>query len=92
MFWWFEFFKDERVVFKDVKGESVVVLKVKDVGGDGDGGEFGEESCESDDDGLLFFEVNLNRKYVMSMYEYVDLDDSSEEEDFGFESIKCIYL
>nr|PNR37546.1 hypothetical protein PHYPA_020655 [Physcomitrium patens] len=86
--WWPESFKDERVASKDAKGESAVVSKAKDVGGDGDGGESGEESCESDDDGLPPLEANLNRKHAMSTYEYVDSDDSSEEEDSGLESTK----
>lgn len=63
VFWWLECFKDERLVYKDVSDGGIVRLKIEEVGGDGSGGDLGEESSGSgsdDDDGLLFFEVNLN--------------------------------
>lgn len=71
--WWPESFKDERLVYKDTRGERVLSSTVEDVDGDG---------SESDaDDGLPPLEANSNRQHTMSTYEHVESDDSSDDED-----------
>ena len=80
--WWPESFKDERLVYKDASDERVVSSKIEEVRGDGSVVGVGEDDNDSDDDdGLPPLEANSNRQHAMSIYEHVESEDSSDDEE-----------